>query len=385
MIIKSVSAKSIYDSKKEKTISVTINTNVGDFSASAPNGKSTGKNESKPYKKNLDGDIKTLKDFTDYFSDEVIENLEDIRRVEDVTEGHIGANSLFALESAVLKALAKKKNKKVWEVINPKAKKIHRLVGNSAEGGKHSITSIDMRKPDFQEFLLITLSVGKKAVEENKKFKKIIEVELKINDKKFSGKTTYENAWQTSLNEKQVFDILRKTGLPIGVDIAASSFYKRGKYYYKNPLLKRTVEEQENYLANLIKNFDLFYIEDPFYEEDFSAFSRLLKKFPEKLIVGDDLTVTSVKRLEKAIKMKSINGIIVKPNQCGSLLEVKEVCELAKKNKIKIIFSHRSGETKESILADLAVGFGADFLKCGIDGPGRDVKLKRLMEIEKEI
>ena len=129
----------------------------------------------------------------------------------------------------------------------------------------------------------------------------------------------------------------------------------------------------------------MFYIEDPFGEEDFESFAKLLKKFPDRLVVGDDLIVTSSKRLEKAIEIKSVNAVIVKPNQCGSLLEVKRVCELAKENNIKIVFSHRSGETEENILADLAFGFGADFFKCGIDGKEREVKLKRLMEIEKEL
>ena len=150
-------------------------------------------------------------------------------------------------------------------------------------------------------------------------------------------------------------------------------------------MLKRSDEEQLGYLNNLIKNFNLFYIEDAFNEEDFESFAKLLKKFPDRLIVGDDLIVTNYERLEKAIKMRAVNGVIVKPNQCGSLLEVKRVCELAKKNNIKIVFSHRSGETEEDILADLAFGFGADFFKCGIDGKEREVKLKRLIEIEKEI
>ena len=149
--------------------------------------------------------------------------------------------------------------------------------------------------------------------------------------------------------------------------------------------MKRNKKEQLTYVSNLISNFNLFYIEDPFEEEDFESFSELLKKFPNSLIVGDDLVTTSYKRLEKAIKMKSINALIVKPNQIGSLIEVKKVCELAKKNNIKIIFSHRSGETEESILADLAFGFGADFLKCGITGKGREIKIKRLIEIEKSL
>ena len=149
--------------------------------------------------------------------------------------------------------------------------------------------------------------------------------------------------------------------------------------------MDRTEEEQIDYLSNLIKNFNIFYIEDPFDEEDFESFAKLLKKFPNSLIVGDDLTTTNTKRLEKAIKMKSINAVIIKPNQIGFLLEVKEVCELAKKNNIKIIFSHRSGETNETILADLAFGFGADFFKCGITGKERVSKIKRLIEIEKKL
>ena len=134
----------------------------------------------------------------------------------------------------------------------------------------------------------------------------------------------------------------------------------------------------------MIKNFNIFYVEDVFEEEDFQSFANLMKKFPDVLIVGDDLTTTNSKRLEKAIKEKAINGIIVKPNQCGSFLEVKRVCEIAKKNNIKIIFSHRSGETNENILADLAFGFGADFLKCWITGREREIKIKRLIEIERE-
>jgi enolase len=167
--------------------------------------------------------------------------------------------------------------------------------------------------------------------------------------------------------------------------VAASSFYKRKKYAYENPMLNRTKEEHFSYLSNLIKNYGLFYIEDGFEEEDFESFATLLKKFPDILIVGDDLTATNLKRFEKAIEMKSINAIIVKPNQNGSLISVKNVCALAKKNSIKIVFSHRSGETEESILADLAFGFGADFFKSGITGKEREAKIKRFIKIEKKL
>ncbi|HLD55864.1 MAG TPA: phosphopyruvate hydratase, partial [Candidatus Nanoarchaeia archaeon] len=232
-------------------------------------------------------------------------------------------------------------------------------------------------------FLLIPdTKTVKEAWELNKKAKKEAEELLKNADKKFKSEKNDEDAWITSLNEKQVLEILSKLNLPMGLDIAASSFYARKNYNYSNPMLRRSSDEQVGYLTNLIKNYNLFYIEDAFEEQDFSSFAKLTKLFPNRLIVGDDLTVTNQKRLEQAIREKSINALIVKPNQCGSLIEVKNVVKLAKKNNLKIIFSHRSGETEESILADLAFGFQADFFKSGITGKEREVKIKRLIEIE---
>ena len=410
MKITGVDAKTVLDSRKEKTIFVSIKTNVGNFSASSPSGKSTGKHEKKPYKKELEGDVQAIKDFSEYFSEELLEKFEDLRRVEDIIDGHVGANTMFAFESAILKAMAKEQKKEVWQLINSSDKssskhsshdlfalakrpKFPRLVGNCIGGGKHSSLS---KKPDFQEFLIIPkINSVKKSFEISKKVKKDIEYSLGKKDEKFQGGKTDENAWATSLNEKEILDILKEINIPIGVDIAASGFYKRKRYNYENPRLKRSEDEQFTYLVNLIKNFDVFYIEDPFGEDDFESFAKLLrqvaypqskskgaKKFPDRLIVGDDLITTNLKRLDKAIKMEAVNAIIVKPNQIGSLIEVKNVCALAKKNNIILVFSHRSGETEENILADLAFGFGADFLKTGIDGKEREAKINRLIEIE---
>ena len=382
VVIKSVDAKSISDSRKEKTVNVFVKTDVGIFSASSPNGKSKGKNEARSYVKSLEDDIKMLKKFSDYFSNEKIEKFDDLRRIEDIVDRQIGANTLFALESAILKAVAKEQKKEIWQLINFSSKKLPRLVGNCVGGGKHS----SGKRPDFQEFLIIpNLKSVKENWEKSKKLKEETKYLLKTKDSGFDGKKNDEDAWNTILNEKEVFDVLKRLNIPFGTDVAASSFFKRKKYSYENPMLKRTEEEQFDYLSNLIKNFNIFYIEDPFGEEEFESFAKLLKKFPDSLIVGDDLTTTNYKRLDKAIKTKSINAIIIKPNQIGSLLEVKKVCELALKNNIKIVFSHRSGETNETILADLAFGFGADFFKCGITGKEREVKIKRLIQIEKSL
>ena len=395
MKIKEVSAAVILDSRKDKTILVSIKTNIGTFSSSAPNGKSKGKHEVVSYKKSLEEDINQLKEMSEYFKDEEYEEYDDLRKIEDITENHIGANTLFALEAAVLKAIAKEQKKEVWQLINPKINKKNasfpKLVGNCIGGGKHSTT--EGKKPDFQEFLLIPNSNSIfTSWNNNRDAKTDAQILLKQIDSKFKSLKNDEEAWITSLDDKRVIEVIedakenafdeKEIVINIGIDVASSSFCKRKKYFYQNPMLERTCEEQYDYLSNLIKNFDLFYIEDPFNEEDYESFSKLTKQFPKSLIVGDDLIVTNSKRLEKAIKMKSINAVIVKPNQCGSLLEVKKVVELSKKNNIKTIFSHRSGETDETILADLAFGFQADYFKCGITGKEREAKIKRLIEIE---
>jgi enolase len=383
VVVKATSAKEIRDSRGEKTILVSIKTDAGEFSASAPMGKSRGKHEAIPYKKTIEDDIKKIWEFSDYFSNEKIEKFDDLQRIEDIIDGHIGANTSFALESAILKALAKEQKKQIWELVNPEARKFPRLVGNCIGGGEHSKAD---KKPDFQEFLLIpnTENVSE-AFELMRKGKEMAETRLKKNDKDFKGKKNDENAWVTSLTDKEVLDILSELEMPLGVDAASSTFFKRKKYLYNNPIFKRTDEEQFFYISNLIEHLNLFYIEDPFAEEDFKSFAKLHKKFSDRLIVGDDLTTTNYKRLNEAIKSKSINALIVKPNQNGFLSEVKRVCKLARDNNIKIVFSHRSGETDESILADLAFGFQADFLKCGITGKVREVKIKRLIEIQKSL
>ncbi len=384
MNIKGVSAKSIADTRGEKTISVSIKTSVGNFEASAPNGKSKGKYEAKSYKKTLQGDIKTLKKIFDYFDEIEIEEFSDLIEVEEICEKQIGANTLFALESAVLKALAKEQEKEIFQLINTKPRVIPEFIQNVVGGGQHSHISGKMKRPDFQEFLLISDNPTRnlEAYEE-------LRTILKKKDKEFKSEKNDENAWKTQLNEKQILDILTNMReiykFQIGVDVAASTFYARKKYQYENPKLTRSVEEQRDYMKSLINNTSLFYIEDPFEENDFDNFSELKTSFPGVLIVGDDLTVTNPGRMEKAIEFGSIKGIIVKPNQIGSLLKVKKVVDMAKEHKIKVIFSHRSGETSESILADLAVGFEADYIKCSIGGKGRDEKIKRVLQIKEMV
>jgi enolase len=173
----------------------------------------------------------------------------------------------------------------------------------------------------------------------------------------------------------------------IGIDVAASSFYDKGYKYnnYSNhkKKVKLSREEQVEFMSHIVKKYKIGYLEDPLEENDFEGFAKLRRKVKNCMVVGDDLTVTNPKRVEKSIKGKCIDGLIIKPNQIGSLMNVKKVVDICKLNKIKTIFSHRAGETKEDFLADLSYIFGSDLIKCGIYGKERVSKLNRLKKIRK--
>lgn len=394
MKIKKIEAREIFDSRKEKTIEVSVFTENGRFTSSAPEGKSKGRFEAHPYASSLEKDILFLNNLkTKEIEKLKIEEFKDLKEVEGLTSGKIGANSLFALESSILKALAKEQGKELWQLLSRgKIRKFPYPVGNCIGGGLHT-SLISGKKPDFQEFLIIpkaklfcdNVFLMKKAHEEIGKILELRKVKGKLND---------ENAWSTPLDNEECLGILSKVAetfsneagceIEIGIDLAASSFFKNGFYIYKNKLQKLSKEKQINYVDKVAEKYDLFYIEDPLCEEDFINFAKLREKVIP-IIVGDDLTVTSLLRLKKAVQNKSINAIIVKPNQNGSLLKVKEICDFCKKQEIATVFSHRSGETLDDTIADLAVAWNADFIKTGIFGKEREAKLNRIIDIEKSL
>jgi enolase len=376
MLIKEIKAEKIPDSRGQPTIKVTI----GECAASAPSGKSTGKYENKPYNTSLDFSVEEINHLNFDFE---IKTFDDLKKVENFickkyhfrNARQFGANALLALESAILKALAKSKNKQLWQIINPKASTFPVPVGNAIGGGLHS-TKFKVH-PIFQEFLIIpNESSFSKNVKIMREVYEGIGTILKATEKNDEG------AWQAPINNKQALDVLSKFNnrIRIGIDAATSSFFRSDKYCYESKLLDS--ESQIIYANNLIDKYDIFYLEDPLHEEDFMGFSRINKKH---LVVGDDLTATQIPRLKEAIKHNSINAMIIKPNQNGSLLEVKKVFDLCKANNIKTILSHRSGETMDASLADYAFAFEADFIKTGISTAFREAKLRRMIEIENSI
>ena len=411
MQIRGISSRIIKNSRGEDTIYVCISTLDGEYGASAPSGKSKGKFEAPAWAK---GGIKMSLKMIQVFGlrmkhrnfllkknesvFDVLKKFEKEIRLFEARYGGMGANVVYILEAVFLKALGGEKGKALWELlldeygVSRNKIKFPVPVGNCIGGGAHSHSE---KKPDFQEFLLIPVKEKsfEKMVSKMLHAYKFVEIVLEKFEKKWAVKKNDENAWETRMMNEQVLVLMdaiaKKFDLKIGIDAASSGFWKGGLYQYKNKRLLRDSEEQLEYLERLMKKYKLFYVEDGFHEEDFVNFAKLTnvakKMRPVRLVVGDDLTTTNSRRLIRAVKNKSINAIIIKPNQIGYLTEMKKVIDFSKKHDLKLIFSHRSGETSDTTIADLAVGFQGDFVKFGIWGRERLVKLRRIIEIERVV
>ncbi len=388
MLIKGVKARIVQDSRGQETICVSVN---GRAEASSPNGKSTGQYETPSYHKS----IKFCVDFLNKWNDLIeINTFDELVKVEkaickklNIKKANLfGANSLYAFESAILKALAKEKKKELFEIAGNN-KRMPNPIGNVVGGGMHS-SAIKIH-PNFQEFLVIPKS---KSFSEN--FEIMNHVYNNVKNNLQTHGVNDEGAWLVSCTDEEVLHTLSRIisnvqekyqdAIVLGVDAATSTLFKNKNYNYTNKKLNPS--EQIDFTEEITINYGIGYFEDPFQEKDFKSFAKLHKFFDKKcLIVGDDLTATQYNRAVGAIRTKSINAMIIKPNQNGSLLELKRIFGLCKKHGVATVLSHRSGETMDDALADYAVGFGADYIKCGVATKWREVKLKRLAEIEKKI
>ncbi len=411
MQLTNLSARKILNSRKEETIAVIAEVKGRKVESSAPSGKSKGKSEVRSFSsRGIDFSISFINALGKKLVDEKInfETFQDLEYIErfvkryDQTEdlSFVGGNALFATESAVLKAMAISQEQELWRFLLEDKKKpvMPRPLGNCIGGSLHVRQE---KKADFQEFLLLPRT--KHFFDSyfiNMQAYKIAKSLLKEKDKEWQGTLTDESALASMLDNESILELLQEVRekikdkfdvhLDIGIDMAASSFFRGKIYRYKNYSKNKkektlTREEQINYVAELCKKYSLLYVEDPLQEEDFDGFHKLRKKIPNTLVCGDDLTTTNLIRVERAVKSDSIKALIVKPNQIGSLIETKKVIDLAKKNNIILVISHRSGETMDNTIAHLAIGWQIPIIKTGIFGKERLAKLNELLRIERNI
>ena len=381
MRIKDIRARIVYSTKSTQTIEIEIETYKGIVKASSPMGTSKGKFEVKEIEPKRAifkfNSIKKLFLNTDF---ENIKDVDNLLHIIDKTEdfSQIGGNLVIAISAAFLKAFALNEDKEVFEYLGNK--KIPLPVCNVIGSWKKFY--------GFQEYLLIPskqTSFFDSIEKISQAYLRIGEI-LKEKDTNFNFGKNLESAWITSLDIENILEILsgvaNEFNLRIGIDIAANNFFDGEFYIYKNEKLNRI--EQLSFLEDLVRRFKIYYLEDPFEENDITSFSALQADLPNCLICGDDLYATNLKRLKIGIDMKATKAVIIKPNQVGTITDTIKFFEEAKKHNIKTVFSHRSGETDDNLICHLAVGLGSDFAKIGISGE-RICKINEMVRIEEKI
>jgi len=399
-IIEDLIARKIFNNRGEETIEVDVITANGFGRASAPAGKSRGKAEVVYYPQGgVEQAIKKIDDLiapelaglNSDFQEEIDSTLHEVDGTTNFRV--IGGNTAFAVSLANAEAAANSHGLLLFQFLGGNiANTLPYPLGNCISGGQHARG----KAPDIQEFL--TLPHGAEtfleALTANTQIHKKIGDALKKKDKLFSGGTSSEGAWIANIGNEDAFETIAKTCEEVGneldfecgfgIDVAASSLWKEkeGKYVYENGSKKRDASEQLDFMLDLIEQYHLAYVEDPFHEEDFESFAELTKKARNCLICGDDLFTTNNERLNQGIKLDAANAIIIKVNQIGTLSDAAETIENAQRNGYTCVVSHRSGDTCDWHIAHLAVAFKCPIIKTGVVEGARIAKLNELIRIE---
>ena len=395
MIIKDINLRKIIDSRGNPTVEADIITNEGFGRAAAPAGASTGTFEAQAWpKNNVDLGISNAKEnvipsligiaSNDQVTfDETIKDKDGTKNLQNV-----GGNIAVALSLACAKAAADSKNIPLFEhVSKTKSYSIPAPMSNVLGGGAHAIGGTDI-----QEYLVTSFdSDVNSAIETNAAVHKEVAKILKEKFPNIALGKGDEGAWVAPLENvealelvtKAVDNVQKETGVEVrtGLDVAASEFYKKGKYVYKEQTL--TPEEQVDFMLGLIEEYDLHSVEDPLDQNDFESWASLTDQ-TDSLIIGDDLYVTNSERLKEGIEKKSTNSILIKPNQIGTLTDTIKAVEMAKGAEMATVISHRSGETTDTSIAHLGVAFESHAIKTGIMGGERIAKLNELVRISEK-
>jgi enolase len=399
-VIEDIIARKVFNNRGEETIEVDVITAQGFGRVAAPAGKSRGKAEVVYYP--TGGVDQAIKKVDDLIAPEIVGLNADCQEEIDKTlheiDGSkdfrsIGGNTAYAISLACAEAAANSNGLLLFQYLGGHiAHELPYPLGNTISGGQHA----GGRSPDIQEFLVISHGADTflEAASANVQVHKRIGEILSKKDKLFSGGRSDEGAWVANIGNAEAFEVLAKAceeksgelgfKCGIGIDLASSSLWsaKEKKYDYTRENQKRDSGEQLEYVLELAKKYHLTYVEDPFHEEDFGSFAELSKKIKNCLVCGDDLFTTNSERLNRGVKMHSGNAIIIKVNQVGTLSDAWETIELALRNGYAPVMSHRSGDTCDWHIAQLAVAFKCPVIKAGVVEGARTAKMNELIRIE---
>ncbi len=405
--IRDINAREILDSRGNPTIEVDLVLEDGTCAtASIPSGASTGSREALELRDkdktryHGKGVLAAIINVTQIIKPQLIGKEWNQRELDQFlieldgtpNKSKLGANAILAVSLAFLKAQAKSEHKELYAYLSSGKVSLPIPFINIVNGGAHADNNLDI-----QEFMIVPVVKG---------FKEKIRCASEIfhtlkNILKEQGLNTAvgdEGGFAPNLkNNREALDLLlaaikESNYIPgrdvfLALDVAASEFYNKEKNTYTFEKKEITKEELTNYYIDLVKHYPIISIEDPYFEDDFESLTHLTERIGEKvMLVGDDYFVTNIKYLSYAAERKSGNAILLKANQIGTISEMIDTILLAKKNNYKTIISHRSGETMDTFIADLAVGLNLPFIKSGSMSRGeRIAKYNRLMKIEEEL
>lgn len=419
--IRKVYAREVLDSRGNPTVETEVTVGEGIVGkdgytgkAIIPSGASTGKYEAlelrdKDKRYFGRGVLKAVENINDKLSESVLgENVLNQRHIdtllkqEDGTENKekVGANAILGVSLAAADAAAKALRVPLYQYLGGcQAHDMPVPMMNILNGGKHAENTID-----FQEFMIMPVGACcfreglRMCVEIYHKLKEILQSEglsVAVGDEGGFAPDLKgaEEALEYMVRAVKEAGFLPGKEISFALDIAASELYENGMYYFpgqsimQNKRIIKSAEEMISYYEELLEKFPIVSIEDGLCEEDWEGWVKMTKRLDHKVqLVGDDLFVTNTKRLQKGIEMRAGNAILIKVNQIGSLSEAMEAVNMAHKAGYAAIVSHRSGESEDTFIADLAVAMGTGQIKTGAPCRGeRTAKYNRLLEIEDEL
>ena len=417
--IEDIKARQILDSRGNPTVEVDVKLIDGAFGrASVPSGASTGSYEAKELRDNIK---------TEYLGKGVLRAVDNVNSVitpnllgEEVFDQHLidslmmemdgsfnkstlGANAILAVSLACARAAANSLEIPLYRYLGGiNSRVLPTPMMNILNGGAHA-----NNKLDFQEFMIT--SVGMSCYSEALRAGSEIFHTLKIilNEKGLSTTVGDEGGFAPNIDSTReaievIISAIEKAGyntnnIKLCLDVAASELYEEGecsggvcslsKYYLKGENKKLTSEEMVEYLAELVRNYPIISIEDGLAQDDWLGWQNLTEKLGNKCqLVGDDLFVTNTCRLKEGIEKGIANSILIKPNQIGTLTETMNAILMARENGYTTVISHRSGETEDSFIADLAVATNSGLIKTGsLSRTDRMAKYNQLLRIEEEL
>lgn len=407
MKITDVKAREILDSRGNPTVEVDVVLENGIMArAAVPSGASTGEREALEMRdgdksrfggkgvlnavKNVNERIKPVVVGMDAFDQKAVDTAM-LELDGTKTKSNLGANAILGVSMAVLKAAAKAKNMPLYRYIG-EGKTLPKPMMNIINGGAHADNKLD-----FQEFMIIP---QRDTIKERVRVGAEVFHALKsvLNERGLSTGVGDEGGFAPDLDSNTegfelIMEAIKKAGyepgvdVKLGIDVAASEFYKDGKYNLVGEGRSLTTDELIEFYKELVDKYPIISIEDPVDENDWEGFTKITKEIGDKVqLVGDDLFVTNKECLQKGIDLKAGNAILLKVNQIGSITETLETIELARSHGYKTIISHRSGETEDTTIADLAVGLDLGQIKTGsMSRTDRVCKYNQLIRIEEEL